>query len=123
MDKLDGDRAKTVEAGLAYFQQVQQERDDSDRELNKQLELVVRLRAQIDALHQQNSMLESRVAACEAARDQAIAERAVYEVLFISIKAQIDAFDIPAKMDNMEERREETTGRSQDLLSTASLGD
>ena len=93
---LPEDRQKTVEAGLAMFQQVQAERDDLSNLLRQAQEKIVQQRVEIESLGQLHSMLESHIQSYMLQRDQAIADRAVFETLFASIFAQFKAFRIPA---------------------------
>lgn len=50
----------------------------------------------IEALESQLSAERSNVAGAQAERDQAIAERAIFEALFASFRAQLEAFEVPA---------------------------
>ena len=93
---LPADRQKTVEAGLAMFQQVQAERDDLRKLLQRAEERIVQQRVEIESLGQLHSMLESHIQSYMLQRDQAIADRAVFETLFASIFALLRAFRIPA---------------------------
>lgn len=51
---------------------------------------------ELEALRSRLADMESRVATAMLVRDQAVADRAVYETLFISIQAQLRAFQVPA---------------------------
>jgi DNA repair exonuclease SbcCD ATPase subunit len=92
-EELPEDRQRTVEAGLALFQQVQNERDRLQEELREAKELCTRARVEIESLHQLNNMLESHIQSYMMQRDAAIARRAELEVVVKSIRAQLEAFE------------------------------
>ncbi len=94
--ELPEDRAKTVEAGLALFQQVQAERDALREELRETREIVTRQQVEIDSLHNLHNMLESHIQSYMLQRDEAVAQRAAYETLFATVQAQLRVFNLPA---------------------------
>jgi hypothetical protein len=92
---LPDDRKAAVEYGLTQFNVMAAERDalrDQVRQLKSDL---AGYKVALDAQQAQVSDMESRVATSTAIRDQAVADRAVYETLFISVQAQLRAFQIP----------------------------
>ena len=89
-------RQNAFEQGLIQYHETAAERDELKAE-------VARLRTEISAYKvmieghtaQQNEML-SRVQTMVMVRDQAVADRAKYEALFVMLNAQMRAFAIPA---------------------------
>jgi hypothetical protein len=100
---LPDDRAKAVEYGLVTFQQVSAERDQLREELRTRDDVIARLNVEIDSLHQLYNFFDSRMVACQADRDKAVAERAVYETLFRSINAQMHEFAIAPPTPRLED--------------------
>ena len=87
-------RRRTAWAG-EMFQQLVSERDDFQRE-------VVTLKTEIAARDCENQSLRSYMADAERRisnavmeRDQAVADRAKWETLFVSVQAQLRAFEPP----------------------------
>jgi len=107
---LPEDRQKTVEAGLALFQQVQAERDSLRSELRECREMVTRQQVEIDSLHQLHNMLESHIESWKLQRDEAVAQRAAYETLFATMQAQLRVFSFPA-VPLVKEAQHEKTGK------------
>lgn len=93
---LPEDRVKTVEAGLALFQQVQAERDNLRSALHEANHVITQQRVEIDSLHQLHNMLESHIQSYMLQRDEAVAQRAAYETLFATIQAQLRVFHLPS---------------------------
>ena len=93
---LPPDRAKTVEAGLLMFQEISAERDQLRTEVGRLKHDITQDRVELEALRSLVTTLESRVTTHQAERDQAVADRAVYEALFISVNAQLRAFNVPS---------------------------
>jgi hypothetical protein len=94
---LPPDRAKTVEAGLLMFQEISAERDRLRRELEESHRERKQDRVELEALRSLVATLESRASSHQLERDQAVGDRAVYEALFISIDAQLRAFEVPIR--------------------------
>ena len=95
MAELPEERSKTVEAGLAVFHRAQEDLAQLRAQLEEARIQIAERDVQIHSFDQLQSMLESRVAQYQAERDQAVADRAVFEALFVSITAQLQAFKIP----------------------------
>ena len=91
-NELPNDRAKAVEAGLAQYHQVSHERDELRKQINDATQIISRLKVELDALHQQYNLIESRMKTFQAERDQAVAERACYETLFLSVQQLLRTF-------------------------------
>ena len=92
---LPVDRIKTVEAGLAFFQQVQHECVELKKELEAAGDKIAHLKIEIEGVHHQMNLLESRVRQAEAERDIAVAERAEYAVALSMIRIQIMSIKLP----------------------------
>lgn len=95
-DDLSNDKKAAFAYGLAQYQVVADERDQLRLEVNKLKGDVAVYKVMLDAKDSQILELESRQATHQTERDQAVADRAKYETLFVSIKAQLGAFNIPA---------------------------
>jgi hypothetical protein len=94
--ELPPPREAVVEQGLRIHQETAAERDDLRRRLSERETDIAGFKVAIEALQAQLAEAESRVATMTLVRDQAVADRAVYETLFISIQAQLRAFKVPA---------------------------
>ena len=94
--QLPESRVKTVEAGLALFQQVQAERDDLRNQLREAHETITRQRVEVESLQQLYNMLESHINGYMMQRDEAVAQRSAYETLFATIQAQLRVFNLPS---------------------------
>jgi len=104
---LPADRAAAVEAGIVHYQLVAAERDQLAKDVVALNNEITSYKIMVEAQKSQMNDLESRIAAAGAIRDQAVAERAKYETLFMSIQAMLRTFNIPAaplikEMDNNE---------------------
>jgi chromosome segregation ATPase len=95
--ELPADRARVVERGLTLYQQGQQEVERLTEELTEARAHIAELEAQVRSLESSRNMVESTAARHQAERDEAIAQRAIYEALFASFSAQLKAFNIPTK--------------------------
>jgi uncharacterized coiled-coil protein SlyX len=95
-EELPEHRAKTVEAGLATFQRMSHQVDELRAQITDQQDDLGRMEAQIDSLKQVIKVYEEQAHAYQQERDQAVADRAVYETLFASFQALLSAFKIPA---------------------------
>jgi DNA-binding protein H-NS len=78
-----------LQANLDELKAVKDERDV----LNHRIAI---MNSQIEMLETAINTCNSNITAREVERDRAVAERAVYEALFASIRAQLEAFEIPA---------------------------
>lgn len=72
------------------------DRDNLERECAALKTSIAGHVVELEALRSRLADMESRVATATLVRDQAVADRAVYETLFISVQAQLRAFKIPA---------------------------
>jgi hypothetical protein len=104
MTTTDGaDKAELPERYEAYAntfvrQQlaVAAERDQLAADNAKLKSDIVLYKVEIEARHSEIAELRSNEQTAQLMRDRAIAERAKWEALFISIQAQMRAFDVPA---------------------------
>lgn len=89
-------RQATIQAGLLMMQTVQHELDVARTE-NASLELRLKsAEAEIESLNRTITKQESEIVEYRMARDQAVADRAVYEVLFDQLRSNLDAAVRPA---------------------------
>jgi len=96
MAALPERRVKVFELGMLEFQNMGAERDElRDEVAALKIEMSAR-QVELEAMRSRIADMESRVATAVLMRDQAVAERAIYETLFISFQAQLRAFKIPA---------------------------
>jgi hypothetical protein len=96
MNDLPEENSREFEAGLAFHHRMKAERDELRRHLDNAKVDMAKLRAEIDTLEQARNLFDSRVQSLQLERDQAVANRAIYETLFVAFKKLIDAFKIPA---------------------------
>lgn len=94
--ELPEDRKAAVQYGLEQFQVIASERDVLQRENFALKSDVAGLKVALEAQTAQMSEMESRVSSAMLTRDQALAERIKYEALFVSVQAQLRAFNVPA---------------------------
>src|SRR6516165_8211320 len=87
IDELPEHRAKTVEAGLATFQHMSHQVDELRRDITALQDDIGRKEAQVDSLKQTIRIFEEQARAYQEERDQAIADRCVYETLFASFRS------------------------------------
>jgi chromosome segregation ATPase len=83
------------DAGKEYYQAAG-ERDALARQVAELKADLVHAKVTMDAQAGQMSDMESKIETARLQRDQAIADRAKYETLFVSIQAQLRAFAVPA---------------------------
>jgi hypothetical protein len=89
---LPANRMAAIEHGLAEYQHTLAERDRLAEEL-RQAEDRYRLAvAEVEMRDRTITELHRRVAELESDRDRKVADFAVMETLFVSIRAQLDAF-------------------------------
>ena len=89
---LPANRVAAIEHGLAEYQHTLAERDRLSEEL-RQAEDRHRLAvAEVEIRDRTIAELHRRVAELEADRDRKVGDFAVMETLFVSIRAQLDAF-------------------------------
>jgi|SRR6516162_7831154 hypothetical protein len=96
MNDLPEENSREFEAGLAFHHKMKAERDQLRRELEEAKVKIATLEANLVETERYHNVLESRVQSCQLERDQAVANKAVYETLFIAFKKLIEAFKIPA---------------------------
>lgn len=88
-------RSRRAHYAGEVIQDLVEGRDSAERE-NAALKTDIAAHlVELEALRSRLADMESRVATAVLVRDQAVADRAVYETLFISIAAQMRAFQIP----------------------------
>ena len=91
---------KEFEASMLHYQRLAVDNERLEKEVARLKDEMVREIAardtKIQVLADQHTFIQQRVNDCLAQRDQAVAERAVYETLFVSVVAQFAAFKIPA---------------------------
>jgi hypothetical protein len=93
--ELPDDRKAAIEYGLTQFQTIADERDRLFQEVRELRSMLAEREVALDARQAHIADMESRVNSAMMIRDQAVADRAKYETMFISIFAQLRAFDVP----------------------------
>jgi hypothetical protein len=88
-------REAIIEQGLRLSQEVAAERDSLRLLLAQRDTTIAGLKAQLDVAELDASRLRNRAESLMAVRDEAIAERAIFEALFISFQSLLRAFKIP----------------------------
>lgn len=94
--ELSPARQAAYESGLLFHQQVAAERDALLIEVRNLRSEIAGYKVAAEAQAAQMNGMESRIATMQLVRDQAVAERATYEALFVTLQAQMRAFKIPA---------------------------
>jgi hypothetical protein len=84
-----------IEQALIHFHEVAADRDALRTELAALKQTHVEDQVQISAMTSLINTLESRAASYQSERDLAVAQRSVYEALFVGIQAQLRAFEPP----------------------------
>ena len=92
---LPEQRRAAVEAGLLHYQAIATERDELVREVSDLKSQLAALKEIIEVNQARFADMDSLTATARLQRDQAIADRAKYESLFIGIYAQMRAFAVP----------------------------
>ena len=93
---LPADRKAAVEYGLSQFQAIAAERDRYAVRVHELESELAAHRVELDGRERYIAEMESRVNSAMLVRDQAVADRAKYETMFISVFAQLRAFNVPA---------------------------
>ena len=93
---LPNDRQAAIEYGLVQFQTIAAERDDLHKENIALKTEIAGLKVAFEAQQAQINDMDSKVSTMSLIRDQAVADRTVYEVLFVSLQAQMRAFAVPS---------------------------
>lgn len=94
--ELPDDRKAAVQYGLEQFQAIGAERDALRQQNHELRSMLAEREVALDARQTHIADMESRVSSAMLIRDQAVADRAKYETMFISIYAQLRAFEVPA---------------------------
>lgn len=94
--ELSPRQMQALEFTFADHLRVIGERDAAQQDVGKLRQAVTEALTQIETLRSWNAHLESQVESAIAKRDQAVAERAVYETFFAGIQAQMREFKVPA---------------------------
>lgn len=92
---LPENRKAAVAAGLEMYNAVAHERDELQKENRELRTQIAGLKVAMDAMDSRVIGMESNLVTAKIDRDQAVADRSVYETLFISIQAQLRAFAVP----------------------------
>lgn len=93
---LPESRQAAVQQGLHFFQETAAERDQLATEVQRLRADIAGHKVAIEAMEVQLLDAQSRVSSATIIRDQANADRAKWESLFISMYAQMRAFNVPA---------------------------
>jgi hypothetical protein len=96
IEDLPEDRKAAFAQGMAQYQTMAAERDAAIKKHTALYTENVGLKVAVEALEAHRTEMESRIQSMILERDQAVADRAVYEVLFVSLQAQMRAFAVPA---------------------------
>lgn len=94
--QLPQDREHAVASGIAQYHQTAHERDQLQKEVAALKTDMAGYRVINDAQAAQLAAMESKIETAMLVRDQAVADRAKYEALFITFMAQLRAFNVPA---------------------------
>jgi hypothetical protein len=95
LQALPDSRLAAVEHGLIQFHEVAAERDALRDELAALKQTHAQDQVEIAAMRSLINTLESRAASHQSERDLAVAQRSVYEALFVGVQAQFRAFELP----------------------------
>jgi len=93
-EPIQDPQALAVQHGIATFAKLQAERDDLHNGLTKAMQLITINKLEIEELRAQKAVAESRVASYQAERDDAVANLAIYQTLYISVMALLRTFGI-----------------------------
>lgn len=110
-------RKAAVEHGLTQYQQLADERDKLEAETRELRTQIAGYKVAAEADNSRILQLESRANSMVLERDQAIADLAVYQALFVSIKAQLRAFNVPNEP--LIRDKSEESDRALDYLRTS----
>jgi hypothetical protein len=90
---------KEFEASMLHYQRLAVDNERLEKEVAHLKDTMAReigaRDVKIQVLNDTRNDIQVRINECLAQRDQAVAERAVYETLFVSVVAQFAAFKIP----------------------------
>ena len=96
LEALPDARQAAVEQALIQFHEIAAERDALRDELSSLKQTHAEYQVEIAAMKSLINTLESRAASHQSERDLAVAQRSLYEALFVGIQAQFRAFELPA---------------------------
>jgi hypothetical protein len=122
IDDLPEHRAKTVEAGLATFQHMSHQVDELRKEISNYQDEISKMEVQVESLKRVVKIYEEQAKSYQAERDQAVADRAVYETLFASIQAMLIAFRVPVAPLAREQSSQSDDEYARELTSRLSNG-
>jgi len=94
---LPEDRKAAVAYGLEQFQVMAHDRDNAISENHQLRADIAGYKIALEAMQTQLANADSRVAEMTLIRDQATARAIKWEVLWRSVKAQLNAFQIPSE--------------------------
>jgi hypothetical protein len=92
--QIPEDRQKIIEYGIVATQKTVAERNEAWTTIEKQNAIITALKTEIASLQALSGAMESRATSYQNSRDEAVAQRAEYEVLLRSISAQLREFNI-----------------------------
>jgi len=95
--ELPAERAAAVAYGLEQFQSIAHERDELRNENTGLRDRVAALEIEAEGLRSHITDGQSHIKSAYLVRDQAMADRIKYEALFVSVQAQLRAFQVPAE--------------------------
>jgi hypothetical protein len=95
LEALPDARQAAVEQALIQYHELAAERDALRDELAVLKQTHAQDQVEIAAMKSLINTLESRAASHQSERDLAVAQRSIYEALFVSIQAQFRAFELP----------------------------
>jgi hypothetical protein len=95
LQALPDARLAAIEQALIQFHEVAADRDALREELAALKQTHVEDQVEIAAMKSLINTLESRAVSHQSERDLAVAQRSVYETLFVGIQAQLRAFELP----------------------------
>jgi hypothetical protein len=85
-----------VAHGIANYQRAVTERDELQKLVDRQEQMLTVARIEIEGLRAELAAAVSRMQSHQLDRDDAVANAAAWQSLFISISAQLRAFEVPA---------------------------
>jgi hypothetical protein len=85
-----------VAHGIANYQRAVTERDDLQKLVDRQEQMLTVAKIETEGLRAELAAAQSRIASFQGDRDDAVINAAAWQSLFISISAQLRAFEVPA---------------------------
>ena len=83
-----------VAHGIANYQQLRSERDDLQKQMDRKDQTLTVNKIEIEALRAELSVTQTRIASYQHERDDAVANLAVYQTLYMTMMAQMRTFGI-----------------------------